>query len=99
LSVAGKLGERLASGDETALEDIASVVRPIVRERDEGDGVEVIMQIMLGMLPPAVFDAMADRQLTRLRELADSPLHKIGRDQTEAASIRLILRPKTSGGD
>ena len=98
LSVAWKLGERLASGDETAFQDIGSVVRPIVCERDEGDGVEVIMHIMLGMLPPAVFDAMAHRQFARLGEMAKSR-SAIGRDQTEAASIRRLLAPKKSRGD
>ena len=93
--VARKLGERLAAGDDTAMEDIRSVIVPIIRAGDEFEGGDVIMDIMLGMVSASMFESMYKRHLERLTDIARNPLLAM-RDQTEAASIRKILAPTTN---
>jgi hypothetical protein len=61
MRIAGELGERLAAGDETSIEDIRAVMRPIIRAADEEFGLDVMMQIMFGMMAPSVYEAMGQR--------------------------------------
>jgi len=87
--VARKLGERLAAGDETAIEDIGEVLASLIRAGDEKFGADLIMQLMFGMMPPVVFDAMWRRHTARLKEGRDPKANL--RDRTELAYIKKKL--------
>jgi hypothetical protein len=91
--IARKLGERLAAGDETAIEDIDEVLEAVIREGDERFGADVIVQIMFGMMPPDVFDAMWKRHIARLRQARDPKANL--RHRTELAYIKSkVARPE-----
>jgi hypothetical protein len=85
----GELGERLAAGDETALEDIQAVLRPIILEGDATFGSDVIIQIMFGMVAPSVFDDMSQRFFGSMQKRYIDRL----RDRTELAYIKKKLAP------
>jgi hypothetical protein len=61
-------------------------LEPIIREGDEQFGVDVIMQIMFGMMAAPVFGTMWKRHVTQIGS-ADL------RDRTELAYIKKKLAP------
>jgi hypothetical protein len=91
--IAGKLGERLAAGDFTAIEDIRAVITPIIREGDEEFGRDVIMQILFGMMEPSVFEAMSSRLFAWAQAQVEDPASAL-RDRTELAYIKKKMEPK-----
>jgi hypothetical protein len=92
MRIASELGERLAAGDETSIEDIRAVMRPIIRAGDEKFGLDVMMQIMFGIVPPSVFEAMGQRRFASMHlRYVDRT-----RDRTELANIKKKLAPPTT---